>query len=546
MINNFLQRYLLPIVMFFWGLAVFLFWQCGYPQALSYQEQCQLFLWTGDYFVHRCVVPDGLSAYVGELLTQFFYVGWLGAIIYSVLSMALLGTVALLIRTKGAPISWLSVVFSLSVPLLLLTIQGDENFLPTYEVALLIALIASLGRHSVLWDAIVLPLLYLAIGPMSWVYVLLRVFSQGWKTAWRIAYLLLLQFVAYWLLLPQTPLTEALLGIDYYRIPLSLFLPWQLWAFPLVVTILILLGRCVIAKGTRIQKRCVTFAFPVLSLLALSFGGQYDKDKYEMLMQDYLLRNERWADVVSRAEKYQPQTAFSSNAVNLALGMTRQLADRQFSFYQSGEDGLISPASNNLVEGLPAAEAFFRLGLINSALRYTFDAQNSILNGRKSGRLCKRLAECYLINGRYQVARKYLDLLKNTVFYRQWAIEKTAYLNKDAMVQSDPVLGPLCRYRLKSNFLYNYPEIDKIFGQLFVGNPSNKLALDYFMAQMLLKGNIQGFVNYMPWVQQYGDYAQMPVGYEDAMQAIQSHGQDGSSRYAAYVKRMMQTPSAAQ
>ena len=53
------------------GIGVFLFWYLTYPHALSYQEQYQLFLWTGDYFCERTSVPGGMSEWLGEFIVQF-------------------------------------------------------------------------------------------------------------------------------------------------------------------------------------------------------------------------------------------------------------------------------------------------------------------------------------------------------------------------------------------------------------------------------------------------------------------------------------------
>ena len=78
-----------------------------------------------------------------------------------------------------------------------------------------------------------------------------------------------------------------------------------------------------------------------------------------------------------------------------------------------------------------------------------------------------------------------------------------------------------------------------MLGQLFADNIDNKMALDYFMGDMLLKGNPQGFMGYMRWVQQYGGYQMMPAGYQDAINAIQARGELPGSAYASFVKRMM-------
>ena len=102
------------------------------------------------------------------------------------------------------------------------------------------------------------------------------------------------------------------------------------------------------------------------------------------------------------------------------------------------------------------------------------------------------------------------------------------------------VYGRLREMRYKEDFLYSYDEIDKMFGLLFMNNQDNKMALDYFLAQMLLKGNMQGFQQYLGLAQQYGGYRQMPLGYQDAMRCIQLQGNVQGSPYANYVKRMME------
>ena len=188
---------------------------------------------------------------------------------------------------------------------------------------------------------------------------------------------------------------------------------------------------------------------------------------------------------------------------------------------------------------LPTAEVFWRLGMVNSAQRYMFDTQESILNARKSIRCTKRIAECMMVNGHYQTAQKQIDLLKKSLFYRSWAHEAEALMADEAKMNAHPVYGRLRTLRYKENFLYSYEEMDKMLGLLFLNNTDNKMALDYYLAQLLLNGNVQGFQQYLGWAQQFGGYRQMPLGYQDAMRCIQMQGNVQGSPYASYVKRMM-------
>ena len=84
-----MRNYFRAITTILFGVAVCLFWGLGYPEALNYQEQNQLWLTTGDYFRERMTVPGGLADYVSEFLVQFYYVPWLGALLIGVVYAAM-------------------------------------------------------------------------------------------------------------------------------------------------------------------------------------------------------------------------------------------------------------------------------------------------------------------------------------------------------------------------------------------------------------------------------------------------------------------------
>ena len=84
-----MRNYFRAITTILLGVAVWLFWGLGYPEALNYQEQNQLWLTTGDYFRERMAVPGGLADYVSEFLVQFYYVPWLGALLIGVVYAAM-------------------------------------------------------------------------------------------------------------------------------------------------------------------------------------------------------------------------------------------------------------------------------------------------------------------------------------------------------------------------------------------------------------------------------------------------------------------------
>lgn len=397
---------------------------------------------------------------------------------------------------------WLRQVFSLLPSLFFLWLMGDENVLLSLPVAFTMALATALAfRRMPMWaDLPAVPLIYWAIGPVVWIYVALRIAYTPLRRAsiklrvmavvlplWLVA----VQWAAGTWLLRQWPRQMVWTGLNYYRIPMQ---------------------------------------WPDLS--------GYNSDKYELLKQDYLIRHEQWDKLLERASRRVVQTPFWSNSVNLALSAKGQLADKIFDYWQSGPNALLSPMVRDNMTNLPTAEAFWRLGMVNSALRYYSDLQESILNARKSGRFEKRITECLIVNGQYDVARKHLALLKKTLFYSSWAEEAEKSLGSEAAINAHPVWGKQRQKRYAQSFLYNYGEIDKMLGLLFMQDTSNKMALEYFLCQLLLKCDAQLFMQSLPLAQKHGGYEVMPMAWQDAVSCMRSRTAVDSP-YGRYVKRFM-------
>ena len=77
------SRYWKHIIVVILGVMIFCFWLFLYPFIPIVREMSQLFLWTGDYFVERIMIPGGLAQYLGEMIAQFFINPVNGAIAYT-------------------------------------------------------------------------------------------------------------------------------------------------------------------------------------------------------------------------------------------------------------------------------------------------------------------------------------------------------------------------------------------------------------------------------------------------------------------------------
>ena len=116
------------------ALAVYWFWAFPYRSVLSFQEQYQLFLTTGNYFAERMAVPGGFASYIGEFLTQFYYLPSIGAVALGVLFFAMQRLVWRVARSSGAGDCWYPLSFI--PPIVVWAYMGDENVMLAFLVSM--------------------------------------------------------------------------------------------------------------------------------------------------------------------------------------------------------------------------------------------------------------------------------------------------------------------------------------------------------------------------------------------------------------------------
>lgn len=495
--NSLMGKWLKPIFTLLFGAAVWLFWWLVFPQALGFKEQNQLFLFTTDFLLERLSVPGGFAEWLSDFITQFNHIIWLGAllngIIFAVIQV-LVWQIAGKIG-KGRYDVWYPLSFIL--PTAVLCLLGDMYVTMGFVMAILLSLVLSriyLSRKSTAFAMAAIPVAFWLIGPATCIFVFIYMISGKGKALRRIIAGLALSAAAlvlfHYVLAVQYPWRQLLLGINYYQIPLrqpaSLYIVMTLAvAIPAFVAALPGLTRC---RTVCLIAQSAVILFSGLSLLHKS----YDRDIYEILAYDQLVRNERWEELVSRAEKYQPRSDIGCVSVNLALFMTGRMAEMP-DFYQVGTRGLLMPRVRDCISNISTGEAFWRLGFVNEALRYAFDTQESIPDLKKSPRAMMRMAECRIVNGQYKVASKYIDILKHSLFYRKWAEEHEKFLYNDELVDADPVYHYLRIVRSEEDYLFHYPEMDKMLAKLCVQNKNNIMAAWYYQAWAALMKAENGY-----------------------------------------------------
>ena len=519
LMKKFLSKHSRLLLTLVFGISVFIFWRMRYPFALTFQEQLQLFLFDNDYFLERIVEPGGLARYVAEFLVQFYNSVTMGAVIIAILMMLLQRLTWRLMRCEE------HYCLSFLPAILLWYAMGDESVMLTYTVALVMAMACAWTlmaafpkkdnlRHQIIAKSIALfiliPIIYWIIGPMV---LLVALCVMPVSAIWALAVMLIsAHFVPF-------PLSRVMIGISYYRFPETM--PYILMVIPALIWILSISIRRMPQQKTWVRY-CEALA--LAALIGCPELG-YEAKKYELLEYDYLVRIKDWEGIIAKAEHQTPDLPMSVSATNLALAMTNQLGERAFDFYQRTSEGLLPKFERNFATNQLTGEIYFFLGLINTAQRFAFEAMEAIPNYNKSARVIKRLAETNLINGEYEVARKYLQMLEKTIFYRPWAKRTMAMLGDEKQIDSHPLYGTLRQYRLKEDFLFSEDELDKICGQLFMHNQKNQMAVQYLVMAPLLDRDIPRFMSYVQVVQNSISYNPRAVQEAIAFAFLQKHQQ---------------------
>ena len=509
-----------PLLSLLFGVAVVIFWSVPYMSGLCFQEQYQMFLFDIGYFLERIVLPGGLADYISEFLVQFYYMPVLGGTIIALLLMSIQAISWGLMKQYGMKAVFPGYLLSFVPSIVLWCAMGDQNLLLSFVVALSGALLMGWIHNrfhnrlvKVVFELVSTALVYWFLGPVVFLYAALMIgdtLMKGKQNGHILSSLgysacLLILTVAWILLTTQSlqyPLYRIFSGLNYYRYPGTvspLPLGVMIWTVVVVFFGMVPDGHAWIKK---LQQSKVVMALAyVLVIVASWFGikASFDEMTYDLIDYDFLVRTEQWDKIIEKAEKKPATTPLSVSCVNLALSQKGMLADRLFEFYQNGGEGLFPTFTRDMISPVSTAEIFFRLGMVNDAERYMFEAQEAIPNYRKSARLTRRIIECEIINGNYKVAAKLLRRLQKTLFYSNWANQTMALLGNEKAINRHPVYGKLRKYReKKQDFLFSDREMDQMLGLLFLNDNHNRMAYEYLMCYELLQRDMEKFMQYYP------------------------------------------------
>jgi len=505
--------------------------------------------WT--FFQQFTSYPGGLIEYLSAFLSQFFYIGWAGALIVTLQAWLICVCIDDFLKAVNAPqLRWLRFV----PPILLLTIytQYTYHFLTT--MALLTALlfvclhirISPKSRLlSLLVFAVLSIILYTIAGAA---YLLFAVFCAIYELLlvrrWHMAlvYLLLAVVIPYlegvllfnvsiidafsnllpfsWRILPFEPCKRMVIMVYilYLLLPLTAF-GLGLWQ--------IIVKRKVKEKsrvkssksGSRIIawytgsplcrwtiESCILFA---IAGSAVFFS--YDKKVRALFKVDYYACHKMWPEVLLAASSFSDDY-FIVHAVNRALYHTGRLGYDMFCCPQH-PDAMFLTAQEHYPAHWKRFDIFIELGFINLAENALLESLE-IFGERPI--LLKRLALVNMVKANSGAVQVFLRALSKTLFHAEWANHYLTHLQSDPNFATDDRIQHLRNLMVEKDSPFRGYSPEKALLALLEKNRQNRMAIEYHMAWYLLSGQLDKFVQNLDRLDDL-DYSEIPRNYEDAI-----------------------------
>lgn len=380
------------------AVVVFCFWLFLYPFIPVTREMSVLFLWNTDYLMERLAVPGGLAQYLGEGIAQFFLNPFNAALVYAVIFVIAQQLTSCLLRQFFPAIkSMVRFPLSLVPPCILWYLAMLPAVPLTPTLATLLVMVVGCGLMTVTSKRLRLVVLCLLIPVMYWL-------------TGPLAALLVLCSIR-WIPLTATLFAACLIGSSYVT------------PYPLEQ----------VAKG-----------------IDYKWSDTKKMGTFEEMECDMLMRQHRWNDILQKFKS--PESPAVRSAWLYAYHQTGQMGINEFlakiappqaNFQQEPSVFCIGDLHfvvyfGTLSSAFMVSDLAFNIYWPNIAQRAAFEAMEYIPNNNKSARALKTLTEICIITQQYDLARKYLSILDDTVFYRRWAKKMRALVDNPKLIDQYP------------------------------------------------------------------------------------------------------------
>ena len=435
-------------------------------QLWKVQEK-NLFLCSSLFLKEQLMVPGGLLTWIGTWFTQFLYYPWLGV---SLLCSWWLLLMALTKKTFHIPDRW-SILMLIPIAILLISNMGMGYWLYILKLKgyFFVATIGTTIVAALLWGFRYVPDKYYlravcifatcAIGyPLFGIYGLAATLLMG-IFSWRlctsnmkaIAYTIVaaLSIIAIPLFCYRFVYHQINLANIYWA-ELPLFFTTEEYHAYYIPYYLLALFFIVLAVTYRAERQAVKpmkKPYYLLSqgAIAILLGGciyhfwMKDENFHHELSMQHHIANLNWEGVLDEASSQEDEPTRSVVMMrNLALSRLGRQGDDMF-LYKNGSKAYAAPFGMRLML-VVGPMMYYQYGMLNYCNRLCMEMGVELDFRTEDYQL---LANCALLDGDKPLARKYIGILKQTIFYHDWAEQAEMLLNHRELMAKDAEREPI-------------------------------------------------------------------------------------------------------
>ena len=438
-------------------------------------QEKNLFLCSAIFLKEQLVVPGGLLTWVGTWFTQFLYYPWLGVLLLCAWWWLLMAMTKRVFRVADR---W-AVLMLIPVALLLISNMAMGYWIyllklrgyffvstigTTAVVALLwvfriIATSASKGDSKLLTTLCLLfPFIACALGyPLMGIYglaaaLLMAVWSWRLLTrseATACSVVALLSIAAVPLLCYRFVYYEInIANILWAELPLfyvtenhpTYYIPYYLLALFFVV--LAVTYRAELGKAKPMKKLHYLACQVVVAILLVgsvyTFWMKDENFHHELAMQHHIA-NADWMGVLQEAANQDDEPTRAIVMMrNLALTRLGNQGNAMF-LYKNGSKAYAAPFCMRLMLAVGPL-IYYQYGMLNYCNRLCVEMGVEFGFRAEDYQL---LVNCALLENDQPLARKYIGILKQTLFYRHWAEQAEALLGHPELIAKDAKREPI-------------------------------------------------------------------------------------------------------
>jgi hypothetical protein len=509
------------------------------PFLLYYNQQIG-FSVGFEYFKGFLSYPGGVSNYLADFISQFFKFNTVGSLLI-VLVATIQGLIAVYLFNKIAGKTKFSYAAFALILVTGVVLLSDYRYPYYATVRLLMAFVFTWAFCFInnkfskyiyyIWPVLAVLLFYVASGSATLVFGISSALLLAGTGKDKKALVALPVFIFISILIPlisykfvfPTTLTN-LFRLTEVKPPemLAYSIFYLLFAYYILLPVILLAanfsekfnvgGRQASTKlsAKKKVKRNLTGRIPFAEIArflvigALGyflFWKSFDPFKKKLVYLDYYAQHENWDEILKVAETVKVYDFRVNYHVNRAYANLGILPEQLFNYPQLlGSNGIfLDTSSRNGSFTMPISDLYFDLGFMSESLRWAFEAQTLLPN---SPRILERIIEIYVINERYELAAKFLNVLEKNMLYGDWVKKYKDFITNPETTKNDQKIVEKRKFTPRKEVV-NLDPLDNL--KLLVDtNHNNRLAYDYLLAVCILDGYSDEFLKYVSHYSYYG------------------------------------------